>query len=142
MVIRFKGSSRLGALRTLRGSIRSQVRSATDMAGGLGLPLPFLPPQLPQVEWLGPTPNRLKYITQRETVFWDWTFLTPNGREQPRGLIPQLGTSGLHWYLQTISLHSCLRTTPKVELFHWEDIAPTLSFWILMSTSFLLLMWH
>lgn len=61
------------------------------MAGGLGLPLPFLPPQLPQVEWLGPTPNRLKYITQRETVFWDWTFLTPNGREQPRGLIPQLG---------------------------------------------------
>lgn len=112
----------MGALRTLRGSSRSQVRSATDVAGGLGLPLPLLIPQLPHVEWLGPAHNRLLYITQRETVFWDWTFLTSDGKEQPQGLIPQLGPQAS----TGICLHSCLITTPKVELFHWENIVPTL----------------
>ena len=78
MVIAVKGGSRLGALRTLGGSSRPQLRSPTGQEG-LGLPLFLFRPQLPQVEWLVQDPKDC--MSLREIVFWDWTFLTPNGRE-------------------------------------------------------------
>lgn len=108
-----------------------QVGSTTDQLGGLRLPIPLQ--NLAALngvvgpcyrELLAPRPKRL-YVTQKKTLFWDWTFLTPDGEGTALGTDSPAGTPKLPVVFQTTSLHSCLKTAPKVELFHLENIAPT-----------------
>lgn len=65
-----------------RDTLRGSSGSAPDLLRGLGCPFPSL--DLSCLKWS----DWSETVYHSDTVFWNWTFLTPNGRELLGGWLP------------------------------------------------------